>query len=186
MNLMLGDQVLFNVPAYELVHFSELAFYAILGVIGGFVSVFFVRLLLKIRQWFLDMPERTRWFQPVAGGLTVGLLGFFVPDVLGVGYDRVGDALNGTMTIWFMALLVVLKLIATATCYGSGNAGGIFGPSLFIGGHGGRHRWKRSQLVVACVYGKFRGLRSGRDGRHICRHHSCALYISDHDLRVDA
>ncbi len=133
MNLMLGDQVLFNVPAYELVHFSELAFYAILGVIGGFVSVFFVRLLLKIRQWFLDMPERTRWFQPVAGGLTVGLLGFFVPDVLGVGYDRVGDALNGTMTIWFMALLVVLKLIATATCYGSGNAGGIFGPSLFIG-----------------------------------------------------
>ncbi len=133
MNVMLGDQALFSVPAYELVHFSELAFYAILGVIGGFVSIFFVRMLLQIRQWFLDLPERTRWVQPVVGGLTVGVLGFFVPDVLGVGYGRVGDALNGTMTIWFMASLVVLKLVATATCYGSGNAGGIFGPSLFIG-----------------------------------------------------
>ena len=133
MNLMLGDQALFNVPEYELVHFSELGFYAILGVIGGYVSIFFVRTLLQIRQRFLDMPERTRWVQPLVGGLTVGVLGFFVPDVLGVGYARVGDALNGTMTIWFMASLVVLKLIATATCYGSGNAGGIFGPSLFIG-----------------------------------------------------
>ena len=133
MNLMLGDQALFNVPAYELVHFSELGFYVILGVIGGFVSVFFVQMLLKIRQWFLDLPERTRWVQPVVGGLTVGVLGFFVPEVLGVGYGRVGDALNGSMTIWFMASLVVLKLIATAACYGSGNAGGIFGPSLFIG-----------------------------------------------------
>ena len=133
MNLLLGDQALFNVPAYELAHFSELGFYIILGVIGGFVSVFFVRTLLRIRQCFLDMPERTRWVQPLVGGLTVGVLGFFVPDVLGVSYGRVGDALNGTMTIWFMASLVVLKLVATATCYGSGNAGGIFGPSLFIG-----------------------------------------------------
>ena len=108
-------------------------FYALLGVIGGLVSVFFVRLLLQIRQRFLDMPERSRWLQPVVGGLTVGVLGFFVPEVLGVGYGRVNDALNGNMAITAMAVLVVLKLIATATCYGSGNAGGIFGPSLFIG-----------------------------------------------------
>ncbi len=133
LNLMLGAEALFSVPDYELVHFSELGFYAILGVAGGFVSILFVRMLLRIRQRFIDMPERTRWVQPVAGGLTVGVLGFFVPQVLGVGYGQVGEALNGTMTIWFMALLLVLKLIATATCYGSGNAGGIFGPSLFIG-----------------------------------------------------
>ena len=133
LNLLLGDQPLFSVPEYELVHFSEIGFYVLLGVIGGLVSVFFVRLLLAIRGRFLAMPERTRWFQPIAGGLTVGVLGFFVPEVLGVGYGRVGDALNGTMTIWIMGLLVVLKLVATAMCYGSGNAGGIFGPSLFIG-----------------------------------------------------
>jgi len=133
LNLMLGDEALFQVPDYQLVHFSELALYAVLGVIGGLVSVVFVRTLLSIRQKFLDMPEKTRWIQPVAGGLLVGVLGFFVPEVLGVGYGRVGDALNGRMAVTAMAMLVVLKLIATATCYGSGNAGGIFGPSLFIG-----------------------------------------------------
>ncbi len=133
MNLVLGDEALFSVPEYELVSVSEFGIYAILGVIGGLVSVLFVRLLLAIRKRFLEFPEKTRWFQPVAGGLTVGVLGFFVPEVLGVGYGRVGDALNGNLAFQFMALLVVLKLVATATCYGSGNAGGIFGPSLFIG-----------------------------------------------------
>ena len=133
LNLMLGDEALFSVPDYQLVHFSELILYALLGVVGGLVSAVFVKMLLRIRQWFLDMPERTRAFQPVAGGLTVGVLGFFVPQVLGVGYGSVGDALNGEMVIWMMALLGVLKLVATAMCYGSGNAGGIFGPSLFIG-----------------------------------------------------
>jgi tetratricopeptide (TPR) repeat protein len=60
-------------------------------------------------------------------------MGWFVPEVLGVGYGHVSEALNGQMALTMMALLVVLKLIATAACYGTGNAGGIFGPSLFIG-----------------------------------------------------
>jgi CIC family chloride channel protein len=60
-------------------------------------------------------------------------LGWFVPEVLGVGYTFVGDALNGKMTMEFMAILVILKVIATTSSYASGNAGGIFGPSLFIG-----------------------------------------------------
>ena len=71
--------------------------------------------------------------QPAAGGLAVGLMGWFVPDVLGVGYGHVSEALNGQMTLEVMALLVVLKLLATTSCYGTGNAGGIFGPALFIG-----------------------------------------------------
>ena len=56
-----------------------------------------------------------------------------MPQVLGVGYGYVGDALNGTMTLKLMLVLVVLKLLAVTTSYASGNAGGIFGPSLFIG-----------------------------------------------------
>jgi len=65
--------------------------------------------------------------------LLAGLLGWFVPQVLGVGYGYVGDALNGSMALQLMAVLVVLKLLAVTTSYASGNAGGIFGPSLFIG-----------------------------------------------------
>ena len=97
------------------------------------MSVAFTKLLLRTRERFLRFPKKTLWFQPVAGGLLVGLMGWFVPQVLGVGYGYVGEALNGRMALQLMALLVVLKLLAVTTSYGSGNAGGIFGPSLFIG-----------------------------------------------------
>jgi CIC family chloride channel protein len=60
-------------------------------------------------------------------------MGLFVPQVLGVGYGYVGDALNGRMALSLMALLVGMKLVGATTSYASGNAGGIFGPSLFIG-----------------------------------------------------
>jgi len=88
---------------------------------------------LRIRARFLRFPQSTVWFQPVAGGLLVGIMGWFVPQVMGVGYGFVGDALNGNMAFRIMLLLVVLKLFAVTTSYASGNAGGIFGPSLFIG-----------------------------------------------------
>jgi CIC family chloride channel protein len=63
----------------------------------------------------------------------VGILGWFFPDVLGVGYDFVDRVLGGDVPLKLIALLALLKIVATAMCYGSGNAGGIFGPSLFIG-----------------------------------------------------
>src|SRR5207248_9985783 len=78
-------------------------------------------------------PRKTLWFQPVAGGVVVGTMGWFVPKLLGVGYDHVGEALNGAMALKLMALLLVLKLVAVAVSYASGDAGGIFGPSLFLG-----------------------------------------------------
>lgn len=133
LRLLLGNSPLFKVPQYQLVHPAEFAVYAVLGVAGGVVSVAFTKLLLGLRQWFLKLPKRTLWFQPAAGGVLVGLLGWFVPQVLGVGYGYVGDALNGKMALNLMALLVVLKLVTVTTCYASGNAGGIFGPALFIG-----------------------------------------------------
>jgi CIC family chloride channel protein len=69
----------------------------------------------------------------VVGGLTVGLLGYFVPAVLGVGYDQVDRVLSGDLVLRTVVLLAFLKGIATAVCYASGNAGGVFGPSMFIG-----------------------------------------------------
>ena len=133
LHLLLGDEPLFHVPAYQLVHPVEFVFYAVLGLIGGLVSVAFVKLLLWQRKRFSEMPASVQWYLPAVGGLTVGLLGWFFPQVLGVGYAFVGQALNGQLVVGAMALLVCLKLVATATCYASGNAGGIFGPSLFIG-----------------------------------------------------
>ncbi|MEP6494995.1 MAG: chloride channel protein [bacterium] len=133
LHLVLGDEPLFHVAAYHLVSPSELLVYVVLGVVGGLGSVSFVRLLLWLRRRFAQLPRSTTWVQPVVGGLTVGILGYFVPAVLGVGYDQVDQVLSGDIVLHVVVLLAVLKIIATAVCYASGNAGGIFGPSLFIG-----------------------------------------------------
>jgi chloride channel protein, CIC family len=133
LRLLLGNDPLFKVPQYQVVHPEEFGIYALLGVVGGLVSVAFTALLLWMRAKFLRFPRKTVWFQPVAGGLMVGIMGWFVPQMMGVGYTYVGDVLNGNMALKLMILLLVLKLVAVATSYASGNAGGIFGPSLFLG-----------------------------------------------------
>src|SRR6266403_1824258 len=133
LRLLLGNDPLFKVPQYQLVSPWEFIVYAVLGGLGGFVSVAFTQLLLRVRARFLRFPRNTLWFQPLFGGLLVGIMGWFVPQSLGVGYSYVGDALYGGMALKLMALLLVLKLIGVTTSYASGNAGGIFGPSLFIG-----------------------------------------------------
>ncbi len=130
---ILGDEPLFHVPSYQLVHPLEFLIYALLGVLGGLVSTLFVKLLLWQRAVFLKTPRRWQPFTPGVGGLVVGLLALAAPGVVGVGYNLVSDALNGKLILQTMLVLLAFKLIATTTCYGSGNAGGIFGPSLFIG-----------------------------------------------------
>jgi chloride channel protein, CIC family len=133
LHLVLGDDPLFHVTGYRLINPWELADYAVLGIVGGLGSTVFVKLLLILRQRFAQLPRQTVWLQPVAGGLTVGIMGYFAPNVMGVGYSFVEQVLNGDVVLKTVVLLGVLKIIATSMCYSSGNAGGIFGPSLFIG-----------------------------------------------------
>ena len=133
LRLLLGNDLLFHVPQYSLVSGWEFAIYAVLGIAGGFLSVAFTQLLLRTRKYFLAMPVKTRWWHPVVGGLLVGAMGWFVPQVLGVGYTYVGDALNGNIALKLMLLLLVMKLFAVSVSYASGNAGGIFGPALVLG-----------------------------------------------------
>jgi CIC family chloride channel protein len=133
LHLVLGDDPLFHVTGYRLINPWELAVYAVLGVVGGLGSTVFVKLLLYLREWFARLPRKTVWLQPVAGGLTVGIMGYFAPNVMGVGYNFVEQVLNGDVVLKTVVVLGVLKIIATTMCYSSGNAGGIFGPSLFIG-----------------------------------------------------
>lgn len=158
LRLMLGNNPLFHVPQYELVNPAEFAVYAVLGVLGGFLSVAFSKLLLGMRQRFLLLPLKTRWWHPVVGGILVGAMGWYVPEVLGVGYTYVGNALNGSMAFRLMVILVVLKLFAITTSYASGNAGGIFGPALFLGAMLGgavghlAHLWFPAYTATAGAY----------------------------------
>ena len=130
---ILGNEPLFHVPVYQLVHPAELAAYAALGVVGGLVSLGFSRSLLQLRAVFRGLPAASQVVHPAMGGLALGALLLVVPEVMGVGYDSVDQALNGGMLAGTMAVLLAAKLVGTTISYASGNAGGIFAPSLYIG-----------------------------------------------------
>lgn len=133
LHLLLGDEPLFRVPQYQIVHPAEFILYCVLGVAGGVLSAGFQWALLRMREEFKKLPKHTVMYQPAAGGLTVGLLALVVPEVLGVGYSAVDKALNNDLLWKPMLLLLALKLPATVMSYSSGNPGGVFGPSLFFG-----------------------------------------------------
>ena len=134
---ILGNESLFRVPAYHLVHPAELLGYAVLGLVGGLISLLFCKGLLRSRGLFLKMPASSTIFQPALGGLIVGVILVFFPQVMGVGYEYVDQALNGGLLLRTMVVLCLAKLVATIISYASGNAGGIFAPSLYLGAMAG-------------------------------------------------
>ena len=128
----LGDFPAFKVPHYRLGSPVELVFYVILGFMAAAVALTFIRTLYATESFF----ENIKWPEYVKvgiGGAGIGLTGLFFPQVLGVGYDSITNALNTTI-IWQMALaLVFIKMLATSLSLGSGGSGGVFAPSLFLG-----------------------------------------------------
>jgi chloride channel protein, CIC family len=134
---ILGNEPLFHLPPYQLVHPAELIAYAGLGIVGGVLSLAFCKGLLATRALFRRLPARTLMIQPAIGGLMIGIVLLYVPQVMGVGYEFVDRALNGGLLLKTLALLCFVKLAATIVSYASGNAGGIFAPSLYIGAMAG-------------------------------------------------
>ena len=130
--IFLGDAPVFDVPAYALGHPIELGLYILLGVLAGLVSVAFIRLLVWSINRFqiLTLPE---FLKPMLGGLLVGFIALQLPQVLGMGYGAVTDAMQNRLPLLLMFLLTVGKFIATILSYSSGTAGGLFAPALFIG-----------------------------------------------------
>jgi CIC family chloride channel protein len=130
---LLGNEPLFHVPGYQLQHPLELLAYVALGIVGGLASVAFGKGLLKVRRFFISLPPSTRMWQPAIGGFGIGLILLVFPEVAGVGYEHIDQALNGGLVLSAMVMLCVVKGGATILSYSTGNAGGIFAPSLFLG-----------------------------------------------------
>jgi CIC family chloride channel protein len=132
----LGDFAAFEVPPYELVSPYELVFYFGMGLFCGLVALAFIRVLYFSEAYFENMkiPE---FLQPALGGLLIGLMALFLPNIYGVGYDSINLALHDNMAWYLLLVLVFAKLIATSITLGSGGSGGVFAPSLFIGAMAG-------------------------------------------------
>ena len=129
----LGDQALFGIPVYHLVHPAELLAYAALGVIGGIASLVFVKLVAYLRPRLKALPRWTHYFQPALAGLAIGLIGLWLPQVMGAGYQSIDQAIHDQYTWRLLLLLGVFKIIATTLSFVSGTPGGMFAPTLFIG-----------------------------------------------------
>ena len=128
-----GDAPAFTVPPYELVHPSEFVLYALLGVVGGVIGVILTHVIYRFQDLFAAVPVPD-YLRPVLGGLLLGVLGYFLPQVLGIGYPVIDQALGEGIGLRLLAVLIVAKVLAVALTLGSGGAGGIFAPALFIGG----------------------------------------------------
>jgi len=130
-----GDEPALPIPLdepYKLVSATEIPLYALLGVLAGVVSVAFIRAL----YWTEDRFQESRvpaLLTPAVGALLVGMLALIDRNVLGVGEEALDEVLGGEGLIRAMALLLLLKLVATSLTIGSGGSGGVFGPSLFMG-----------------------------------------------------
>ena len=127
-----GAEPAFAVPPYVLVNVGEFALYALLGVGCGILGVVFTHLLYGVEAPFeaLKLPG---YLKPALGGLLVGCLGLFLPEVLGTGYEPITNALEGNYGILLLLLLVAAKMAAVSFTIGSGGPGGIIGPLLFLG-----------------------------------------------------
>lgn len=150
----LGDFPAFVVPSHELVSPWELVVYVVLGLVAGGVALLFTRTLYGVHARLESSPAPA-WLLPALGGLAVGGLGVVYPEVLGVGYEATSAALAGELGISLVAVLIVVKLLATSITLGSGGSGGVFAPSLFLGAMTG-------SLVGGLAHAWFPGVTAGQ------------------------
>src|SRR5579862_3787329 len=126
---LLGAGPMFKVAAMDFGIPHALPFYLLLGVICGLAAVGFSKLLYWTEDQFEKLPIDELWW-PALGALGLGIIGYFVPRVLGVGYDTIGDILNGLL-LWKLLLAVMLaKFAVLVVSLGSGTSGGLLAPTF--------------------------------------------------------
>jgi CIC family chloride channel protein len=131
--IFLGGEPLFEVPRFHLVTYWELFPYLMLGLLAGAFAPWFLRLLSHSSAFFASWPVPI-FVRMAAGGLVVGLLSLHVPDVWGNGDSAVSAILSSNLVWPALLTLLAFKLLATAATVGSGAVGGVFTPTLLVGG----------------------------------------------------
>jgi CIC family chloride channel protein len=137
---VLGGRPVFDVPSgYGLHHADSLVLYALMGLAAAVVSVVFTDSLLRLRARMARTRRVPLWTQPAVGGVVTGALAVIAVRSVhangmnGGGYGVLDQLLHGGLAWNVMLALCGMKLIATVFSYGTGGAGGIFAPALFIG-----------------------------------------------------
>ncbi len=134
--LWFGEVAAFVIPDYAITSYWEIPAFALLGVTCAAVAVIF-QFALTGTDYLARNVAMPLWARPAIGGLAVGAIAVFVPDVLGVGYETTDKALKAALPIGMMLTLIVAKTAATAITLASRFGGGIVSPALYLGAMAG-------------------------------------------------
>jgi CIC family chloride channel protein len=130
---LVGAKPIFAMPNLSEPGGAALATYVILGGVVGVASVFVTRSVYKIEDMFEKLPVHWMWW-PAFGGIAVGVIGYFAPRTLGVGYDNIENIVSGSFALKALFVLCIFKFISWAVALGSGTSGGTLAPLFTIGG----------------------------------------------------
>jgi H+/Cl- antiporter ClcA len=130
---VIGNEVLFPIPSLVQPSGEALTTYIVIGAIVGLAAVFVTRILYYIEELFERLPIHWMWW-PAIGAIAVGIIGYFEPRTLGVGYVNIQDTLSGQLTGIVVLTLLVLKFLSWSIALGSGTSGGTLAPLFTIGG----------------------------------------------------
>jgi len=125
--MLLGNGAMFKVLPMDFGIPRALPYYLVLGVVCGAIAIAFTKALYFVEDNFDRLPIPELW-HPAIGALALGIIGFFVPRVLGVGYDTLGDILNNNLALKLLVLVAVCKSVALLLSLGSGTSGGLLAP----------------------------------------------------------
>jgi H+/Cl- antiporter ClcA len=135
-HLLFGAGPVFPMPDIAIPSNIALAIYSGIGLVIGFFSLIATKLVYLMEDAFAKLPVHWVWW-PAIGGLAAGIIGYFAPHTLGVGYDNIIRILSGTVAIAAIFRLCFLKLVSWTIALSSGTSGGTLAPLLTIGGAGG-------------------------------------------------
>ncbi len=135
-HLLFETGPVFPMPDVKVPSNVALAIYSGMGLTIGFLSIGITRMVYIIEDAFEKLPIHWMWW-PALGGLAVGIIGYFAPHTLGVGYDNIISVLSGSVAILIVLRLFLFKFLSWAIALGSGTSGGTLAPLLTIGGAGG-------------------------------------------------
>ena len=127
-----GFSPLFRVPSVPTPALSSYAAYAGLGVAAGVIATILPEVFYRTRDFFRALPIPL-WSRPALGGLGVGVMALWLPQVLGGGYGWIQEAIDGKIALELLVILIFAKMAAFALTVSSGGSGGVFAPSLFVG-----------------------------------------------------
>ncbi len=132
--LVFGWGSLLHSPAFVFRNPLELGPYLVLAVVLSGLGFIYVKSFWGITSLFKAVNVIPNHLKPAIGGLCTGIIGFFLPQTLAFGYGFAQKAINNELTILFLLSLAIGKIFTTSFTIGSGGSGGVFGPSVVIGG----------------------------------------------------